>query len=105
MSFFTLPLYIDEGQYNYDMELSGEVFTFFFYFNNRSEKWVISMYDSNGDPIFQGLNLVLGYDYFNSFSDSRLPNGNLVLISMVDNYEEPTRENLDQNFRLTYYEA
>lgn len=105
MGFFTLPISSDEGYYSFDVELEGEIYIFYLRYNNRAEKWVISMYDSNEDPIFQGLYLVLGYDYFNSFYDSRLPSGNLVLVNIESANEEPTRDNLGTNCKLLYYEA
>lgn len=100
-----IPLTSDEGNYEFNAKLDDSIFNFKIYYNTRSETWTISMYDSEFSPIFQGLNLVLGYDYFYGIDNDALPDGYLFLINIENENEAPTRDNLGTDCLLVYIDG
>ena len=100
-----IPLTSEDGNYSFDVKLGDSIFNFTIYYNTRSETWVISLYDSELEPIFQGLNLVLGYEYLYNINNENKPYGFLFLINIENENEEPTRDNLGTDCLLVFIDG
>ena len=82
-------------------ELDGESFIFRARYNTRSEMWYLSIYDETNDPIFEGLALVLGINFFELVTDERLPAGDLRLFRVYGT-GECGRNDLNEDCQLVY---
>lgn len=60
VSSVSLPLYSDY-YYSYVVNLEGNSYTLDFKYNDRGSKWFLSLLDSDGNPIVQGVALVPNY--------------------------------------------
>ena len=102
MTYTLLPVHSDSGNYKFTTELSDTRYIFEIIYNNRAGRWALSMYESDGTAIFQGLYLVLGVDYFALFLNDALPYGALQLINTKAEFTEPTRNNLGTDCILVF---
>lgn len=85
---------IEESEYRFRVEWS-----------TREEAWYLSISDQDGNDLAMGLKLVEGCNVLRRETDTRLPQGKLVLLDVTGATEETTRDELGTRWVLLYDEA
>jgi hypothetical protein len=87
--------------------LSEEVFRFVFKYNDRAEKWAMSVYNQNNEAIFEGVFCVAGINYIDYIYSEKWPDDAISLIFYDDKRwtTEPTFDNLGKEVKLYYLSA
>ena len=103
MSLFEIPLPQTDGQkFTFSASLSGVLYQFSFYFNERTQTWSFGIADSGGSDIALGLACRLNYDLLAFVSDSRTPPGLLMLTDTGGKFVPPGRNDLGARVKLIY---
>lgn len=92
--FFTLRTVIAERE-----------FTFRFAYNQRSEFWSFDISDEEGEKLYSGVRLVIGYPLNLLWTDERAPKGLLVAFDLTGSGREATLADLGRRVRLYFVEA
>jgi len=82
--------------------LGDEVYRLAFHYNERLERWFLSLFDQDDEAIFEGYALLLGIDYLRLVRDERLPEGSLVLDDSTGANAECGFDDLGQRCNLFY---
>lgn len=93
--------------FSFRVLLSDEVYRFEMRWNNRCEKWSMSVYDQNDTPIFEGAFCCAGINYINYVKSNLWPSDaiGLAFLDGFKNETEPTYENLGKEVSLVYFSA
>jgi len=82
------------------ISIDDEFYTFRVLWNTRMEQWVLSILDSNEDPVIAGLVLVPGENLFEQYN---LPlTGTMYLVPSEKVVTDPSYEDLGQTHFLIY---
>lgn len=84
--------------------LTGKDYVLDFAYNQRENRWYLSILDVNKDPISMGRKIVPNIDLFRQCADPRKPAGKIVALSLGASDEAPTLEELGVRVKLFYYE-
>ena len=87
-----------------EVELDGLVYFFGFNYGFRHDRWTLNILDELGDTIAAGIKLVAGDNLLASFTDERLPPGELRL-DQPKGDDATTIETLGITSFLVYYDA
>ena len=85
-----LPLTNDFSQ-QFVTAINGQKYQFNVDLNTRSGLWTLSISTEFGEPLIQGIPLVLGGDLL---SNNRFMNGLLYLVDYTGKAQDPTADNL-----------
>lgn len=64
-------------------QLEGVEYLLTFLWSDRESCWYVGIGDQDGNPIAQGIRLVLGASLLRRFTDTRLPPGRLALVDFT----------------------
>ena len=70
-----LPLIPSEFNYEFTMALLGVEYLFNIRWNARSETWIMSLYDSDGEPLAQGMTIALDVAMGRRVTSEQFPDG------------------------------
>lgn len=100
-----LPLRTDGYPY-YDFEITlDEIdFTFEFYWNERSGRWYMNIYDIDNNPLFTGICIVADWDLLTGKQVEGMPLGTLITVD-TDGQGDPGLYDLGKRVLITYNEA
>jgi len=89
------------ARYSIEIELAGELFNLFFYWNSREESWYMNIRDSEEAVILAGVKLVPVYKLLQQYrAKEGLPEGDFIL---WDLNQDPTDDNVTfDNFGKRY---
>ncbi|MCH7305631.1 hypothetical protein MMP74_14805 [Acinetobacter sp. NIPH 1869] len=90
--FLQLPL-INVPSQEFIIQLGEKKFQFKLDLNTRTDLWSLSISTESGEPLLQGIALVLGVDFL---SNKRFINGLLYLVDYAGLNEDPTANTLDK---------
>jgi hypothetical protein len=82
--------------------IEGVTYAFAWLWNERESTWYVSIADSEGDPIVSGVRVVLNADLIGRTTDSRLPDGKILVKDITGATDEPDRDTLGQNVLVVY---
>lgn len=88
--------------------LDGRDFLLRFAYNERAERFSLSIFDESEQPILRGLWLVTNWPLLRRYrADIRLPPGELMVVDLSGDGSPPTLDELGEGKRceLTYFEA
>lgn len=94
----TVPARNDLPWYKFRISLSGTVFTLYFRYNVRCDRWLMDVYDASDTPIFQGAPILVNFNLLAQYPTLPLPNGTLFAVDDTGNQQQPTL----QSFGLTH---
>lgn len=98
-----IPLVSDLPFYTFQVELDGATFQAEVQWNFRDEGWYASLFTADGDPIWTGLRLVLGFPLGSRCRDDRKPPGIFSLQDTSGADREATFSDLGSRVRLYYF--
>ncbi len=107
MKLFNIPLFSNKtARWKSSIDLGDSRYTLYFSWNTRMRYWEMSMYDSSKVLIVGGIRLVTLIDLLQLYKPlyPKLPKGELILLAKTKNVIEITRDNLANDFALTYTE-
>ncbi len=87
-----------------DLDFDGRLFTIQINYLERAGSWYLSMDDANDERLISGQRLVTNLDYLRHHRarDSRVPPGNLIVMSRSRALTDPTLESLGDDHFLIY---
>jgi hypothetical protein len=77
--------------------LEGTTFGLQFDFNQRCACWYLSIADTDGVDIYNGVKLICGFPLLRKCADPRRPPGELYVLSATPDLTPPGRGELDQD--------
>lgn len=104
MALIQLPLRSDLPAFKYQIEIDLTLYTLSFTYNARIGKWFLSIGDQDGNPILQGVKLIVGWSLLRQHKDDRLPKGTLFCLDTSDQNLDPGLTELGSRVLLTYEE-
>jgi hypothetical protein len=88
MALLTVPT-STEPFYDQISELDGINYLLGFRYNQREDRWYLSISEESGTPIITGIKLVCNWPLTGGFHDARLPPGVLTVLSAIDANQAP----------------
>jgi hypothetical protein len=102
MTIQILPFFSDPSWFA-TITLEGVPYVMQFDFNQRAYSWYMSIADSNGVDIYNGVKLVTGFSLLAKCKDPRAPPGALFVFSNTSDASPPGLYELIQGGRCTLY--
>lgn len=104
MALYEIPSRNDIPNYQYTIELDGEVFQLEFYFNQRDNRWFMSIRQEDGSAVLLGIPIVSGMLLIERFVMSGLPLGDVLPMDFEGGIEYPRRGDLGAGVQVMYNE-
>lgn len=105
MAVFTLPLDNDVPSYDFNTDLDGGRFRFVFRYNSRIDRWVFDVYDSDENPVQQGVPLTSDSRLLRQNVNSNKYLGTLACINTEGTGLDATRFNIGVDVKMLYSEG
>lgn len=99
---FEIPVSKENAAFSIRTELDGVVFILRFAWNDRRERWVLSVFDANQSPIVVGVVMNINSDLLGRFKDQELPEGMLMLYDTSEKDIECGRDDFGNRAKLLY---
>jgi hypothetical protein len=84
--------------------LTNIIFNLYFKWNALNKYWVMSIYDSNNNPVLLGVKVVTNYDLTSQFIVSGKPMGDIVCQNIIEGWFDIGRFDMGETNELIYYE-
>ena len=104
MSTLKLPVFTDTD-YKYNIQLDGETFTLEFHYNSRADRWNLTVFDVEDEPVKHGARLVIDIDLLQRVALETKPAGELTVVDTTEDDLEPDSDTLGDQCQLRYVEA
>jgi hypothetical protein len=103
---YQIPIETNDASFKIRTKLASADYVLKIYWNDRCERWHISIHDANEIPILAGVPLNIDTDILARFRNPALPPGILMLYDTAEKHEEAGREDIyNQKAVLLYQEA
>lgn len=90
-----------EPYYRQKTKLEGRDFILVFSYNQRVERWHLSIYDEEENPLRLGLKLVTNWPLLRRYhQDPRMPPGELMAVASDGSTEPPALDELGEGKRV-----
>jgi len=90
VNLLTIPLRNDLPFYSFSITLTGVTYQLEFLYNTRSSRWIMSIYDSVGNPILSGITLVIGRNLTGQYRYLDIPAGVFFVVDNTSQQQQPT---------------
>lgn len=84
--------------------LTGTEYVLDFQYNQREDRWYLSLYDTNGNAIYLGRKIVPSVPLFRKCASGSKPLGDLIAQTLTANDAPPNIDELGERVQLVYYE-
>jgi hypothetical protein len=101
-----IPTVAGEPYYTQRTRLDGRDYNLHFAWNEREERWRLSIHDDEDVPLVRGLKLVANWPLLRFYRfDPRVPPGELMVVDLTGSNEPPGLDDLGIGRRceLVYY--
>ena len=106
MANLNIPLSSEFPSFDFNIDLDEVNYTLDFTFNQRANKWMLSIWDSDRDNLILGqIPCLVNTPLLYNFASSDLPPGSLIFIDETGKNKDPERDNLGTDLKLLYIEA
>jgi len=102
MPVFEIPITADDPAFKIRTVLEDVQVVLGFTWNERDERWQISVSDPNEAPLLMGCPLNINWEIFNRFEIPGLPIGSLMLFDTSGKNQEAGRDDLGVRCKLIY---
>lgn len=102
----TIPTSSDRAYYTQRVRLDGRDFNLDFAWNQREERWYLSIYDEDNQLVHAGIKILANWPLLRWYKfDDRIPGGELEAIDLTGDASPPTFDELgtDARCQLTYF--
>lgn len=100
-----IPTDSENASFKIRTDLEGATYVLHLHWNGRAERWFLSIFDADEQPILMGVPLNINMDVWGRFRLSALPPGILMLYDTTGRNEEAGRDDLGGKAVLIYREA
>ena len=100
-----LPVLNSPRSYRFTTTLEGVVYQFQFEYNARTDRWSMTVADSNGSPFVSGIVLLNKQESICQYPDRGLPPGLLYPVDESGFGENPNGTNFGVTAKLVYIES
>ena len=94
--FKNLPSFIE------NVTLDDIILNFKFVWNGRDNAWYMNISDSVNSPILQGIKIINSWELIIRFTDIRLPQGAILVVSLRGDEQVIGRDDMVDNYKLVY---
>lgn len=95
MTTLTIPTTPGDPFYVQRTRLDDSDFVLHFSYNQRTERWYLSVHDDEDAPILSGLKLVANWPLLRHYhADTRVPPGELIVVDLTGDGSPPTLDEL-----------
>lgn len=108
MSLLIIPTTTGQPYYRQKTKLEGREYILEFSYNQRVQRWCLTLYDEVGTALLRGIKLVTNWPLLRHYrSDTRLPPGELIAMATDGSNEPPQLDELGEGKRveLLYLES
>jgi hypothetical protein len=108
MSVLLIPTTPGEPFHSSKVRLEGRDFVFQMRWNQREERWYLSILEDDSTPILLGLKLIANWELLGPYrSDPRVPPGRLFAADLTNDHSPPGLDEIGVGKRveLTYIES
>jgi hypothetical protein len=108
MATILIPNVVDAAYSSQKLRLEGRDYRFDFAYNQREDRWYLSIYDDEDDPLVTGLKIITSFPLLRRYqADPRVPPGELMAISLTGDDSPPGFSDfgVGRRVELTYFEA
>lgn len=108
MAIQVIPTSSDSAYYEQRTRLDGKDYTLQFAWNQREERWHVSLLDESDEPIVRSIKVLANWPMLRDHRhDDRVPPGELVAVDLTGNNGPPLFDELGIGARceLTYFDA
>lgn len=106
MALKQIPLTPDVLAFDIKTDLDGRTFGFRFDYNRRAEQWRFNIEDAEGNDLLVGIPLQTRVDLIGQYQhDADLPQGQLFVVNLEDEWANPGIYDLQRNALLLYQEV
>lgn len=105
MSIVQIPIDNQNSSFKFRTDLEDTTYSLEFNWNNRLERWHISIRDADEVDILVGVPLNINYNILQRFRIPELPPGQLMLYDSTGQNLEATRESFGETAFLLYEES
>lgn len=105
MAITNIPLRNDTSSFDFDITLENVPYNFLLVYNQREDRWYMSIRTVSGDQILNGIPVMVVWPMVARFKDERLPPGILFSASLDTPAVDPTRYDLEKSVLLFYQES
>jgi hypothetical protein len=95
MSILTIPTTLGEPYYTQTTRLDGRDYILHFAYNQRTDRWYLSLHDDENVPLIAGLKLVANWPLLRHYQwDERVPPGELTVADLTGDGTPPGLDDL-----------
>ncbi len=102
---YYLPARTDLQHYDYQTDLEGAVYTLELYWDQRSECWLLSVYDAESNPIVSDRKVLLGSPLLGRGNRPSGPPGTMIAIDTTGANVEAGISDLGDRVQLVYLDS
>jgi hypothetical protein len=104
MTTYRLPVFPADADHKYNIQLDGETFTLEYHRNARANRWNVTVFDVENNPVKHGARLVNGIDLLQRVALGTKPAGKLTVVDTTGQELEPDADTLGDECQLRYVE-
>lgn len=101
MALFEIPL-LKSKYYEFSVPLDGILYNFEFCWNERAERFFISLFDSEKNLIISSVPAILKIPLFYGIKEKKLPKGRLIFIDTTNSLKKYIIEDFGSKIKLFY---
>lgn len=83
--------------------LDNIVLNFKFIWSGRNNSWSMDILDAVNSPILQGIKILNGWELIQKYTDTRLPQGVIIVVSLQGDEKEIDRDGMNDRYQLVYF--
>jgi hypothetical protein len=100
-----LPIRSDLSAYSFQLELEGVLFNFYFYYNQRMDRWFMDIKEQDDTPVIMGIPMLYGSDLIGRFVMDGRPLGRMGVWDESGKEQNATQFIFGQPVLLLYEES
>lgn len=105
MALRQLPIINAKLDQEFTTTLEGTAYTFRIKWNFRASRFVMDLLTEQGEPILEGVPMVVSWPLIGRFKDERLPPGEIFVLDITDTNSEPGEESLGTTHFVMYADS
>lgn len=102
---YEIPLDSNYAVFEQTCSLDGRQFVLRFNWNERAERWFLSIADADGNDLAGGIGLCAHYPLLLGLRSPDLPAGEFVVVDSSSEPRDPQRDDLGTRAKLLYLDA
>ncbi len=97
-----IPVFNDYADYSESVVLDGSPYRLAFSWNTRGEYWSLTVSDSSGNVLVDGLKLIINFELISEYAAAGFPLGALMAIDTTGTLTRIGRNDLGEKVKLYY---